>query len=246
MIQKLLIVSVVVALSLMAGRSVIERKLLFFPTHRPEDNGLAPWYREGQIIGYSRKVELPKNVWLMLHGNGGQASDRAYAIACFSTEDSVFIMEYPGYGARKGLPSKEAFNCAAQEAYLFLRETHPKLPVCVVGESIGTGPAAFLATLERPPEKLVLIVPFDKLSRVAAEHFPSFLVRLILKDDWDNAEALSKFKGPVDIFGAEADSVIPVSHAKALASTLPASKLRLIDGGHNDWSFHNRVTIRNP
>jgi uncharacterized protein len=225
--------------------SAIERRLLFYPTHRPYDNSLTPWVRNGEVIGCSRKVEWPKNVWLMLHGNAGQASDRLYAVPSFSPEDFVYILEYPGYGNRKGTPSKEAFDRAAKEAYEFLRETHPNVPVCVAAESIGSGPASTLSNLARPPDKFVFIVPFENLSLVAEDHFPAFLVRLILKDNWDNAKALSNYKGPVDVIGAETDTVIPVRHAKALAAAILQSKLTIIPGGHNDWSLGGRVNIRN-
>ena len=229
-----------------AGCSPIERKLLFYPTHHPHDNSLTPWIRNNETIGYARKAESPENVWLMLHGNAGQASDRLYAVPCFSGKDSVFIMEYPGYGSREGTPSKESFNQAAREAYLFLRETYPDIPVCVAGESIGSGPAAFLSTLADPPDKIVLVVPFDRLASVAEEHFPAVLVRLVLKDNWDNMVALKGFKRPIDIFGAEDDEVIPVRHAKTLAASVPGSRLVIIRGGHNDWSDGGRVNIRNP
>jgi uncharacterized protein len=240
------IVSATALLLLALGCSSIERKLLFYPTHRPADSGLIPWTNNGEIIGYSRKVDSPKNAWLMLHGNAGQASDLAYAIGSFSAEDSVFILEYPGYGNCKGKPSKQAFDRAAKEAYLLLRKAHPAVPVCVVGESIGTGPASTLTKLAPPPDKLVLLVPFDKLSLVAKDHFPSWLVSLLLSDNWDNVEALSTYKGPIEIFGAEADTVIPVRHAKALAAAVPLSKLVVIQGGHNDWSDRGKVCIRNP
>ena len=106
--------------------------------------------------------------------------------------------------------------------------------------------ALALAGLVDKPEKFVLIVPFDELSSVAEEHFPKFLVRLLLRDNWNNVEALSKYNGPVDIFGAEADAIIPVNHARALAASYPRSKLVIIHGGHNDWSYGGKVQIRNP
>ena len=250
MIKKMIIVLsgilAVIVLLLAFGGSAIERKLLFYPTHRDGDNGLTPWSINGEAVGYSRKVAAPRNVWLMLHGNAGQAADRAYAIPSFSAEDSVFILEYPGYGRRTGVPSEEAFNKAAKAAYLYLREAYPKIPVCVAGESIGSGPASSLAGLLSPSAKLVLVVPFEKLSLVAQDHFPSVLVRLLLKDNWDNLAALSNYKGEVDIFGAEEDNVIPVRHAKALAAGVPSSRFVLIEGGHNDWSRPGRVKISNP
>src|SRR5512133_2108425 len=95
-----LVVAVVGCLLVFLGRSSLERRLLFYPTHRVPDGGLAPWNMNGQVIGYARQVQSPKNVWLMLHGNAGQASDRSYALPSFSPEDSVYILEYPGYGNR--------------------------------------------------------------------------------------------------------------------------------------------------
>ncbi|WP_028582832.1 alpha/beta hydrolase [Desulfogranum japonicum] len=230
----------------MTGCSHIQKKLLFFPTHRPHNNSLTPWSLDGQIIGYSRQVDSPENVWLMLHGNGGQAADRLYAIPCFSERDSVFILEYPGYGEREGVPSKNAFNEAAKQAFLVLRNSYPATPVCVVAESIGSGPALSLAALEIKPEKYVLIVPFDILSSVAEDHFPAILVWLILQDNWNNIEALAQYDGPVDIYGAQADDIISVDHAKVLAASYADSNMVIIPGGHNDWSYEGKVTIRNP
>lgn len=236
----------VLALSMLAGCSLIERKLLFHPTHKPHLNSLTPWVKQGQVIGYAREVKAPQNAWLMLHGNAGQASDRLYAVPSFAPGDSVYILEYPGYGDRPGSPSMAAFDRAAREAYEFLRETHPHRPVCVAAESIGSGPACRLAGLAPPPDKLVLIVTFDRLALVAEDHFPAFLVRLVLTADWDNVRALTPYPGPVEIIGAKSDTVIPVRHAIALAAAVPNSKLSIIAGGHNDWSYGNRVIIRNP
>ena len=233
-------------LSVLFYGASIERALLFHPTHRAGDNGLTPWVINGEYVGYSRVVRAPKNVWLMLYGNAGQAADRAYAIPSFSPKDSVYIMEYPGYGKRDGVPSKETFNKAAKEAFLYLKGAYPKLPVCVVGESIGSGPASSLAGLIPPSGKLTLIVPYEKLSLAAKDHVPAFIVWLLLKDNWDNLQALSGYTGPVEIFGAKDDAVIPVAHAKALAAAIPSAKFVLIDGGHNDWAYPGRVRISNP
>lgn len=230
----------------MVGCSNIERSLLYFPSHRADSPGLAPWFMKGTVIGYSRSVAAPRNVWLMLHGNGGQAADRLYAIRHFSTEDSIFILEYPGYGLRAGTPSSDSFNAAARDAFLFLKANYPEIPVCVLGESIGSGPASTLARLTPRPDKLVFVVPFDRLSAVARDHFPSIIVSLILRDDWDNIASLRGYSGQVEIYGAEDDTIIPVRHARALAAALPSSKFVLISGGHNDWSNQDAVRIRNP
>lgn len=230
----------------MFGCSSIERKLLFYPSHDEASGDLTSWKKDGQVIGFARIVPSPRNVWLMMHGNAGQAADREYALPSFADEDSVYILEYPGYGGRKGTPGKDSFNAAAKEAYEFLRASFPNAPVCVAAESIGSGPASYLATLERPPDKIVLVVPFDSLAAVGRDHFPGWMVKMILSHNWDNGAALKDYKGPVEIFAARNDSIIRFEHAETLAKKIPNAKFHLLEGGHNDWSMDERVKIRNP
>src|SRR5688572_495880 len=245
-IRSVLIAAAVVILLLMIGCSTIERRLLFYPTHHNADNGLRRWTHNGEVIGFVKDVPSPRTVWLLLHGNGGQAADRTYALSKFSPDDSVYIMEYPGYGERGGVPGKDSFNGASKEAYLLLRQAFPNTPVCVAAESIGSGPACFLATLEKPPDKLVLVAPFERLSAVARDHFPGFIVKAILTHDWDNIAALSSYKGPVQIYAAGSDTLIRADHARALAASLTNTTFTLIEGGHNDWSDSDQVKFRYP
>ncbi len=233
-------------LTLVIGCGLIQRKLLYFPTHHHETAGLKPLMKENEIIGYGRSVENPKYIWLILHGNGAQAAYRSNTFHCYPKEDAIFIVEYPGYGLRPGSPSKAVFNAAAEEAYFELRRRYPGKAVCVVGESLGSGPASHLGTLSHPPEKIILVVPFNTLSSVASDHFPFLPIGLLLRDNWNNAEALEKYHGPVEIYGAKADTIIPVKHAMALATRLPQATLHLIPGEHNEWPAQEEVRFTNP
>jgi len=224
----------------------IQRKALFYPTHDARDNGLARWAHDGEVIGYAREVPQPRNVWLLLHGNGGQAADRTYALSAFAPDDSVFILEYPGYGLRAGKPSRASIDAAARQAYALLRARFAHTPVCVAAESIGSGPASVLAGEAHAPDKLVYVVPFDNLKKVAREHVSYLPVGLLLAGSWDNVQALKGYRGPVEVFGAERDQVIPVAHAQSLAASLPQAQFHLVPGGHNDWSMQAEVRIRNP
>jgi pimeloyl-ACP methyl ester carboxylesterase len=234
------------ALAMLAGCQALQRKALFYPTHHDHDGGLARWEHGGRLIGFSRQVADPENIWLMLHGNGGQAADRTYALGAFSARDSVFVLEYPGYGSRPGKPAKRSFDAAALEAYNLLRSTFMGKPVCVVAESIGSGPAAMLARAPVAPDKLVFVAPFDNLKSVAKDHMPYLPVGLLLARSWDNVAALASYRGPVDVFGAERDEIIAVRHARELAASLPQATFHLIPGGHNDWSQQAQVRVRNP
>jgi pimeloyl-ACP methyl ester carboxylesterase len=235
-----------IALMTLPACQALQRKALFYPSHHDRENGLERWLHDGVLIGYSRQVPEPANVWLFLHGNGGQAADRAYVLGAFSERDSVFIMEYPGYGARPGKPSRRAIDGAALEAYEMLRTRFSGKPVCVAAESIGSGPASTLAQAKVPPAKLVFIVPFDNLKSVAKDHVRYLPVSLLLAGSWDNVAALANFDGAVEVYGAENDEVIPVGHARALSASRPQAQFQLIPGGHNSWPNQRAVRIRNP
>jgi pimeloyl-ACP methyl ester carboxylesterase len=220
-----------------------QRSLLFFPTHTTPSSPLKPWSDGTRTIGFCREVTNAHNVWLMMHGNAGQAADRDYVLSRMSDQDSLYVLEYPGYGGRGGNPSRESFNRAASEAYQLLRTRYGSKPVCVLGESIGSGPACTLAQEKVPPDKIVLVVPFDSLVSVASGRFFFLPIRLLLRDAWNNVEALRHYDGPIDIFGAVNDEIIPIEHAKELARQTPAAHFLAIPGGHNDWSGHEQVRI---
>lgn len=221
-----------------------QRSMIFFPTHRAISTSLTPWSDGGRTIGYCREVPNAGTIWLMLHGNAGQAADRDYVLPCLSDQDSLYLLEYPGYGFREGSPSLKSMNQAASEAYQLLRSRNPNSPVCVLGESIGSGPACALAREKIVPDKIVLVVPFDSLANLASRQFPFLPVRLLLRDTWDNVESLKHYNGPVEIFGAIDDAIIPIEHAKALAGQIPAAQFITITGGHNDWSDDGQVRIK--
>jgi hypothetical protein len=160
-----------------------------------------------------------------------------------SDRDSLYVLEYPGYGSREGKPSMESMNRAASEAYQLLRTRNPNAQVCVLGESIGSGPACALAREKVAPDKIVLMVPFDSLASVASTRFYFLPVRFTLRDGWSNVEALKHYTGSVEIFGAINDTIIPIGHAKTLAKQIPLARFTAITGGHNDWSENNHVKI---
>jgi uncharacterized protein len=53
-----------------------------------------------------------------------------------------------------------------------------------------------------------------------------------MTNDWNNEKSLKGYRGPVDIFGAIQDEVIPFEHAKNLAAHVPQAKFQPIIGGH--------------
>jgi pimeloyl-ACP methyl ester carboxylesterase len=230
----LLVVTVYLSVTLLAV--IFQRNLLYFPWHHSDDGSLKNWTVGGEVIGKEQLVDSPQAVWLICHGNKGQAASHDYMLPCIPEGQSAYILEYPGFGPREGSPGMDAINDAAETAYTALRAAYPTLPVYVMGESLGTGPASHLATLPVPPDRIVLVVPYDTLVSVAQEHYWYLPVSLLLCDRWDNIRSLAHYKGPVDIYAAAGDQKIPTQHARNLAAHIPQARYHELPGGHNDWS----------
>ena len=222
---------------------VFQRTLVFHPTHHDVETGMEPRWVDGRQIGYVRAAESPSGVWLVLHGNGGQAAHRDYLLQYVADDVTVYVMEYPGYGQRQGLATAQTFNDAAISAYASIRFQHGSIPMGVMGESIGSGPASLLSLVALTPEKIVLLVPFDQLHRVAGARFPWLPVKWLMRDQWNNVATLEKYTGPIEIYAARDDEVIPFKHAQALANALPGARLIEMSGGHSSWEFEDRFEL---
>lgn len=123
-----------------------QRGLLYVPTQIPmatigqvaADNGFVPWTNPaGQIIGWRVLSNRPTvGSVLILHGNAGCAVGRDYLAQPIHAAEAmeVFVLEYPGYGARAGTPCKKSFDAAAEEAFALLPADKPKY---LVSESLG-------------------------------------------------------------------------------------------------------------
>jgi hypothetical protein len=61
----------------------------------------------------------------------------------------VFVVEYPGYADRSGKPTERTLEASADEAF---RSLTTNSPIYLVGESLGTGVASYLAG--RYPDKV--------------------------------------------------------------------------------------------
>lgn len=244
-LRALLLIGSCSVLALLGCQS-LQRRALFHPTHHAGDSGLARWGHEGSLVGLAREVPSPDNIWLMLPGNTGQAADRARMLQVFPARDSVYILEYPGYGQRSGKPSRRTIDAAALAAYQLLRARYAGRHVCVAGESIGSGPAATLGALPQSPDKLVFIVPFADLKSVGRDYSPHAPMGLLLAGSWNNVESLSNYQGPMEVFGAECDTVIDVRHARTLAASRPQATFHLLPGGHNEWSRQPGLRLRCP
>jgi pimeloyl-ACP methyl ester carboxylesterase len=126
----------------------------------------------------------------------------------------VCLVEYPGYADRPGAPSERTLDESADEAF---RSLATNGPVYLVGESLGTGVACWLAG--KHPDKIagvVLLAPYNSLTDVAQEHMPLLPVHLLLVDRFPAAKYLRNYTGPIAVLVAEGDQVVPERFGRRL------------------------------
>jgi pimeloyl-ACP methyl ester carboxylesterase len=250
--RRILIAVAIAYLFFCACGCALQRKLLYFPTKIPADaviqagaeHGFLPWKNpSGQIIGWKIPASgTATGSVLIVHGNAGSAIGRDYLAQPIHDAEpvDVFVLEYPGYGAREGSPSKASFIAAAEEAFQLMPAGLPKY---IVSESIGTGVACELAK-NHPQEVagMALLAPYHNLASVAQRHIWFLPTYFLLLDRFNPEECLKSYHGPVKFVVAGSDEVVG-----------PASGLRLYDsyGGIKDLqvfagAHHNDIESQPP
>lgn len=238
-----------------------QRKMIYFPSQGPEElllkeakaKGMTAWRdAEGNLIGWKASPEDGTeggNAVVVFHGNAGYALHRDYFVDGFLSLNgqsswTIYIFEYPGYGARPGRPSEETLKAAAGHPVESLfGEDFSR--ILLVGESLGTGIATHL--VNRFPDRidgLLLITPFTSFVDVGRKHYPIFPVGLLLRERYNNRMALKGYHGPVAFLIAGADEIIPPTLGRRLYEAYEGPKrLWVQEGrGHNTLDYHPRAS----
>jgi pimeloyl-ACP methyl ester carboxylesterase len=207
--------------------AVGQRRLIYFPTvidgptadRGGASAGMIRWTNaSGATIGWKRLSPKQPSVGsvLVLHGNGSLAFDCAGcadALQPLAALD-VFIVEYPGYSDRPGKPTERSIDSAAEEALQSIPHGHP---IYLLGESLGTGVATWLAGQHAEEiGGVLLLAPFNRLSAAAQIHYPWLPVRLLLIDQFASEEYLRGYTGRVAIFVGDRDPVVPAKLGRRL------------------------------
>jgi len=237
----------IIYLSVALAVFFFQRNLLYFPDIAPlpvavevaKRAGFEPWNNPaGEFMGWKKvsATNSPRNRILITHGNAGSAIDRAdYASYINQTEScDVYLLEYPGYGPRAGSPTQQSLFHVADEAMGLLEKEGS---VYLIGESLGTGVAAYLAGAHPTNvAALLLIAPYHNLGDVAQSHMPIFPARYMLLDKFPSAEYLRNYHGRLAILLAGQDEVVPNRFGKKLFEGYggPKKVWEIPRAGHND------------
>jgi uncharacterized protein len=188
---------------------------------------------EALFLSSTAGLPGPAPLLVFTHGNAELADDwvdvfgvpRAWGWA-------VLLVEYPGYGRSAGTPSEASITAAALAAFDWALKDPRIDPKRIVayGRSLGGGAASRLAA-ERPVAALVLESSFTSVRAFATRLLaPGFMVR----DPFDNLEALRSYRGPMLVVHGVDDDIVPISHGRALAAAVPGAEFHEVACAHND------------
>ena len=171
-------------------------------------------------------------VFVFFHGNGSNTAEFAELGERFHERGwGVVLAAYRGYSGNEGKPSQAGLMTDARAILTALGD--PGGPVILWGHSLGSGVAACMAA-ESHGHALVLESPYTSVADVAAQRYPIFPVRLLIRDPFDTAALLPRIKVPVLIVHSEDDRVIPAAMGRNVAAALgPLATLAMLSGlGH--------------
>jgi pimeloyl-ACP methyl ester carboxylesterase len=196
-----------------------QRHLLYFPaaTHvAVQDTNFN--LRNGGVVlrGWVLNPGRPRAL-LYFGGNGEALGAEREELATFFPRRTIYLLAYRGYGASDGEPSETALFSDALALFDDVRSRHAA--VAVVGRSLGSGVATYLAS-RRPVERLALVTPFDSLAEVAQAHYPMFPVHWLLKDRYESMRYMRQYSRPILVLRAGRDNVVPAADTDRLLASM--------------------------
>ncbi len=196
---------------------VKQRSLLYFPT--PVIAGVQAQTFELRSDGlklHGWVVNPGKQDALIYFGGNGEAVEHNVDLFKRTLPNvTVYLLPYRSYGGNPGEVTeanlyRDALNLDDQ-----IKGKHDR--VSVMGRSLGTGVATYLAS-QRKVDKLILVTPYDSMINIAQAQYPAFPASWILKDRYESWRRAPKIDSDVLIMIAGNDEIIPLRNTMNLVS----------------------------
>jgi uncharacterized protein len=163
---------------------------------------------------------------LYFHGNAGNLAARLDQIELFHHLGwQTLIISYRGYGRSSGRPGEEGTYRDAAAAWRHATGPLALAPgsIVVFGESLGGGPASWLAARE-PVAGIITLGTFTSIPDLGQHLYPWLPVRALARVHYDVAAQLARVAAPLLVIHAREDEMIPFSHAERLVAAAVAAR----------------------
>jgi pimeloyl-ACP methyl ester carboxylesterase len=222
-----------------------QERLIFFPEKLSKDHRFRfpqPFSEvnietgQGAMIhGLLFTASASKGLVFYLHGNAGSLDSWGAVAETYTRLGyDVFIPDYPGYGKSEGsIRSQRQLFEVIQEVYDEMKKRYSEDSIVVVGYSVGSGPASWLASVNHP-KLLILQAPFYNMADLVRQVYP-IVPSFLLKYTFRTNEYLKNCRMPVVLFHGDRDEVIYYGSSLKLQKELKSSDtlITLHGQGHN-------------
>jgi uncharacterized protein len=219
---------------------ILQRSLIYFPQPRslgPTESAIVLNSDKEQIVISMRPLSGGKAV-IYFPGNAEDPSSQLAQFAQAFPDRAVFLMHYRGYGGSTGNPHQEGLFQDAVALYDLVSKSHPD--VLVIGRSLGSGIATFLAS-QKKVERLVLVTPYASVLGIAEKQFSWLPIKVLLKDRFESTQYAPRIQANTVVLIAQSDSVIPRWSTDELVRKLPKNlvSISVLEGtDHNSIAQH--------
>jgi uncharacterized protein len=167
---------------------------------------------DGKLLnGLLFSSDSSRGLIFYLHGNAGALDSWGKLAERYtSLQYDVFMLDYRGYGKSEGsIRNERQFFEDVQLAYDEMKKSYEENKIVVLGYSIGTGAASWLASLNAP-RLLLLQAPYYSLTDMMRKAYP-IIPTFLLKYPFRTYRFIKNCKMPVIVFHGDRDNVIPYS-----------------------------------
>jgi uncharacterized protein len=198
---------------------------------------------DGQTLGaWYKKAGAGRASVVFFHGNAGNRGDCVQKARLFMDQGFGFLVfDYRGYGGNAGSPSEEGLYMDGRAALDFLKNQGVEAAGTVLyGESLGSGVVVQMALEnalnDEPFAAVVLEAPYSAIADIAAQKYPLFPARLLVRDHFDSSAKIARIKSPLFVVHGEKDETIPIEFGRKLFAHAiePKEALWLPEAGHVD------------
>lgn len=192
------------------------------------------------LRGYAYAGAKPKAPILLMFGGSGNLIARhdaaARGFARFASR--VVWYDYRGYGFSTGTAHFAALRSDALRIFDAVQEQYPGTKIVVLGYSMGTAIADYVA-IHRKPDGLILAAPWNDIMATLVYQDPHHTYTLTPQAaaDFDEVAMIRGISAPLLVFQGTKDDVIPPTQGRALERDSPSTDKRFvpIDGAKHNW-----------
>jgi uncharacterized protein len=191
------------------------------------------------------------------HGNAANLTNHAPLVAWLPAAGcNVLAFDYRGFGRSAGSPTLTGVVADTRAALAEARRRHPRLPLVLLGQSLG-GATAIRAAAEETTDDIRLLVvdsafaSYRGIARDASRGTPLSLVEplgasALPGDARDPVQAIARLRMPLLLLHGERDQVIPIEHSERLHAAARSRKdfIRIPGGQHLDALMRDDVRSR--